>query len=99
MVLGYNNTNSRYNSIMDSLLLALQMTLGVDTFISVVIGVLVGLFFGSIPGLTYSVALILVLPATFTMEPVPGIALLLATYVGGMTGGSVGKGKIAGKTD
>ncbi len=74
---------------MDALLSALHLTLGMDTFLAVILGSLVGLFFGSIPGLTYSVALVLVLPATFTMEPTAGIALLLATYVGGMTGGSV----------
>lgn len=74
---------------MEALLAAFQMSMGLDTFISIVIGSLVGLFFGSIPGLTYSVALVLVLPATFAMDPTPGIALLIATYVGGMTGGSV----------
>jgi len=74
---------------MESLMLALQSTVTIDTIIPIVIGVTIGVFFGSVPGLTYSVALILVLPATFAMEPVPGIALLIATYVGGMTGGSV----------
>ena len=48
-----------------------------------------GLFFGSIPGLTFSMALALMLPFTFGMQAVPAIALLLGVYVGGMTGGSV----------
>ena len=34
-------------------------------------------------------ALALMLPFTFTMQPVTGISLLLATYIGGMTGGSI----------
>lgn len=50
---------------------------------------MVGLFFGSIPGLTFSMALALMLPFTFGMEAVPAVALLLGVYVGGMTGGSV----------
>lgn len=50
---------------------------------------MVGLFFGSIPGLTFSMALALMLPFTFGMQAVPAVALLLGVYVGGMTGGSV----------
>jgi len=49
----------------------------------------VGLFFGAIPGLTFSMALALMLPFTFGMQAVPAVALLLGVYVGGMTGGSV----------
>lgn len=53
------------------------------------LGALVGLIFGSIPGLTFTVALALALPITFSMDAVPAIGLLLGTYIGGMTGGSV----------
>jgi len=53
------------------------------------LGTVVGLFFGSIPGLTFSMALALMLPFTFGMQTVPAIAMLLGVYVGGMTGGSV----------
>lgn len=50
---------------------------------------MVGLVIGSIPGLTFSMALALMLPFTFGMQPVPAIAMLLGVFVGGMTGGSV----------
>lgn len=50
---------------------------------------MLGLVFGSIPGLTFSMALALMVPFTFGMEPTPAIAMLLGVYVGGMTGGSV----------
>jgi putative tricarboxylic transport membrane protein len=53
------------------------------------LGAVVGLFFGAIPGLTFSMALALMVPFTFGMAPTPAIALLLGVYVGGMTGGSV----------
>jgi putative tricarboxylic transport membrane protein len=53
------------------------------------LGSLVGLIFGSIPGLTFTVALALALPITFGMDTLPAIGLLLGTYIGGMTGGSV----------
>lgn len=50
---------------------------------------MLGLVFGSIPGLTFSMALVLMVPFTFGMEATPAIAMLLGVYVGGMTGGSV----------
>ncbi|MDH5531791.1 MAG: tripartite tricarboxylate transporter permease, partial [Paracoccaceae bacterium] len=56
---------------------------------TVALGTLIGLIFGSIPGLTFTVALALALPVTFGMPAVPAIGLLLGTYIGGMTGGSV----------
>jgi len=74
---------------MEPILAALQLALGVDAIGGVLLGTVVGLFFGSIPGLTFSMALALMLPVTFSMAPVAGIGLLLGTYIGGMTGGSV----------
>ncbi|MDH5536617.1 MAG: tripartite tricarboxylate transporter permease, partial [Betaproteobacteria bacterium] len=50
---------------------------------------MIGLIFGSIPGLTFSMALALMLPFTFGMETTPALGLLLGVFVGGMTGGSV----------
>lgn len=56
---------------------------------AMLLGSLVGIIFGVIPGLTYTMALALVLPFTFGMAQVPAIGLLLATYIGGMTGGCI----------
>lgn len=74
---------------MDALSAGLGMALSIDAVTAVFIGSMLGLFFGSIPGLTYSIALALALPVTFNMDPVPAMALLIGTYIGGMTGGSV----------
>jgi putative tricarboxylic transport membrane protein len=52
-------------------------------------GSLVGLIFGAIPGLTYSMALAMVLPLTFGMGNEAAIAVMLSTYIGGMTGGAI----------
>jgi putative tricarboxylic transport membrane protein len=52
-------------------------------------GSLVGLVFGAIPGLTYSMALAMVLPLTFGMGNEAAIAVMLSTYIGGMTGGAI----------
>jgi putative tricarboxylic transport membrane protein len=74
---------------MDLLLNALVLALSPSALAAVGFGVLIGLIFGSIPGLTFTVALALALPITFSMDTVPAIGLLLGTYIGGMTGGSV----------
>ena len=74
---------------MESLIAALGLVSSPETLLAVLCGTFVGLIFGSIPGLTFTVALALVLPITFSLASTPAIALLLGTYIGGMTGGSV----------
>jgi putative tricarboxylic transport membrane protein len=74
---------------MESISTALSVVLSLDYLLAVVSGSVVGLIFGAIPGLTFSMALALMLPVTFALEPASAIALLLGTYIGGMTGGSV----------
>lgn len=74
---------------MDALIAGLHMALGWQALLAVVIGSVVGVIFGAIPGLTFSMALALLLPFTFGMEAAPAIALLMGVYIGGMTGGSV----------
>ncbi len=74
---------------MDSFLNALSLALTPMSVAAVGFGTLLGLVFGAIPGLTFTVALALALPVSFSLETVPAIGLLLGTYIGGMTGGSV----------
>ncbi|MEY8827916.1 tripartite tricarboxylate transporter permease [Sedimentitalea sp. XS_ASV28] len=74
---------------MDIFIQAASLALDPWAIGAVGLGTLVGLIFGSIPGLTFTVALALALPITFSMESVPATGLLLGTYIGGMTGGSV----------
>ncbi|MEA5011445.1 MAG: tripartite tricarboxylate transporter permease [Angelakisella sp.] len=52
-------------------------------------GVSVGIIFGAIPGLSAFTCLAIMLPLTFTMEPVNGICFLMAIYVGGCSGGLI----------
>jgi len=74
---------------MDALLQAISVALSLNAVAATAAGSVVGLVFGAIPGLTFSMALALMMPFTFGMEPVPAIALLLGVYSGGMTGGAV----------
>jgi len=57
--------------------------------VTITVGVLAGIFVGSIPGLTATMAIALLVPMTFYMEAVNAISLLLAIYVGAMFGGSI----------
>ena len=40
-------------------------------------GIVAGIFIGAIPGLTVTMALALLIPMTFNMDPIPSIAMLL----------------------
>ncbi|MGF6906081.1 tripartite tricarboxylate transporter permease [Fusobacterium sp. PH5-44] len=55
----------------------------------ILIGVIVGIIFGSIPGLSATMAIVLFLPMSFGMEPMNGIALLVGLYLGGISGGLI----------
>lgn len=52
-------------------------------------GVVVGIIFGSIPGLSASMAVALFLPLTFSMSPSMGMNVLVAVYIGGISGGLI----------
>ena len=74
---------------MEQFLNAFELAFTPMSIAAIGLGSLVGLIFGSIPGLTFTVALALALPISFSLDAVPAIGLLLGTYIGGMTGGSV----------
>ncbi|OWY10368.1 hypothetical protein B6V72_17290 [Thioclava sp. F34-6] len=52
-------------------------------------GTVVGIIFGSIPGLTATMAVAVCLPLTYSLGLVNGLGLLLGLYVGGISGGLV----------
>ena len=53
------------------------------------IGSLVGVVGGSLPGITITMTVIVVLPFTFGLEPLQGLAAMIGVYVGGETGGLI----------
>ncbi|MGL5434796.1 MAG: tripartite tricarboxylate transporter permease [Lachnospiraceae bacterium] len=58
-------------------------------FLVMFVGTVIGIIFGSIPGLTSTMGVALCLPITFSMSPLNGIAMLIAIYVGGTSGGLI----------
>ena len=63
--------------------------LSVFTVLYMLIGSIAGIIAAAIPGFTVTMAIILTLPLTFTMEPLQGVAVMLSVYVGGYTGGLI----------
>ncbi|WP_153770643.1 tripartite tricarboxylate transporter permease [Labrenzia sp. CE80] len=59
----------------------------IKTMILMMVGTMAGLVAGAIPGFTIAMAVVLVLPFTFSMSPVEGLATMIAVYVGGLSGG------------
>ncbi|MDR5694817.1 MAG: tripartite tricarboxylate transporter permease [Armatimonadota bacterium] len=68
---------------------AVAQVLQPNTFLSLIAGVAAGLIGGAIPGITITMTVILVLPFTFGMDPLQGLATLIGVYVGGESGGLI----------
>lgn len=58
------------------------------TFLLIILGTAWGLIAGALPGLSASMAVILMLPFTYGMEGIQSVVVLVAVYVGPMCGGS-----------
>ena len=60
-----------------------------DTLALMILGVIVGIIFGSVPGLTAVTGIALFLPVTYSLGPIKGMALLMAIYIGAVSGGLI----------
>jgi putative tricarboxylic transport membrane protein len=75
---------------MFSLLFAsLGEVLHLKFLIPLALGTWAGLIGGAIPGVTITMTIILVLPFTFGLDPLQGLATMTGVYVGGCAGGLV----------
>lgn len=54
-----------------------------------IVGVGVGIIFGAVPGLTSVMAIALFLPVTYGLSAVEGMSILMALYVGSVSGGLI----------
>ncbi len=62
------------------MLAGLALVLSWPTFGYLLLGVFIGMWIGAVPGLGGVVGLVLLLPFTFSMDPVPAFALLMGLY-------------------
>jgi len=74
--------------VFESLVGGLLAIMTLEALLLVLVGTAVGLFVGSVPGLTATMALALLVPFTFTMDPLSAMILLGAVYVSSMYGGA-----------
>ncbi len=68
---------------------ALKLLFDITNFIYMNIGLLLGMIFGAIPGLTVLLCIVIFLPVTYTLEPIPSFMFLLGMYCAGSYGGSI----------
>lgn len=58
-------------------------------YIVILLGVAVGIVFGAIPGLTATMAITMCLPMTYAMDTKAAVCVLMALYIGGISGGLI----------
>ncbi|MFS0646087.1 tripartite tricarboxylate transporter permease [Siminovitchia sp. 179-K 8D1 HS] len=71
------------------LLDGLQTILNVSDLFIIFIGVALGILVGSLPGLTSTMTIALLLPFSFGLSPVASILLMVSVFIGGTYGGSI----------
>jgi putative tricarboxylic transport membrane protein len=64
---------------MDPVLKAFEMVFNTETLLVIAAASVYGLFVGAIPGLTATMALALLVPITFFMDPIPALAAMVTT--------------------
>jgi putative tricarboxylic transport membrane protein len=75
--------------MLEDLSAALVLVFQWENFFWVLLGVTCGVIIGSIPGLTDTMAISLILPFTYYLGPIPGIAMLMGLSKGSNYGGSI----------
>ncbi|MEZ5847512.1 MAG: tripartite tricarboxylate transporter permease [Geminicoccaceae bacterium] len=71
------------------LLHALPSVFGFANFTAIVIGVIAGIVVGAMPGLSATMAISVLVPFTFGLEPLVALGLMAGIYNGAMYGGAI----------
>ncbi len=74
---------------MELLLSSLSALARIDVAIALLVGSVGGVLIGAIPGVGPAIAIAIFLPATFALEPIVGLTLLLGIYGSSMYGGAI----------
>ena len=75
--------------MLDQFVEGFGMAMRLDTMTMMAIGLFAGMIVGSLPGFTTLMAMAILLPISFFMDPLVGIPFLLGIYKGGIFGGSI----------
>ncbi|MFN4010188.1 MAG: tripartite tricarboxylate transporter permease [Pannonibacter sp.] len=74
---------------MDLFLASLDILARWDVVVALIIGSVGGVIVGAMPGVGAAVAIAILLPATFSLEPIVGLTALLGIYGSSMFGGAI----------
>ncbi|MEP2152778.1 MAG: tripartite tricarboxylate transporter permease [Roseobacter sp.] len=74
---------------MENIFAGLEMLARWDVVIALLIGSIGGVIIGAIPGVGPAVAIAILLPATFSLDPIVGLTMLLGIYGSSMYGGAI----------
>ncbi len=74
---------------MEDLVSAFGLLARWDVLLALMIGSIGGVIIGAIPGVGAAVAIAILLPATFSLDPLVGLTMLLGIYGSSMYGGSI----------
>lgn len=74
---------------MENLIAGAEMLARWDVLIALLVGSIGGVIIGAIPGVGPAVAIAILLPATFSLDPIVGLTMLLGIYGSSMYGGAI----------
>jgi len=75
--------------LFESFLQGFELLLRWEIYAYISLGLVVGMFVGAMPGLTTVLAMAVLLPVSFNLDPMLGIPFLIGVYKGGIYGGSI----------
>lgn len=74
---------------MDTILAGAELLMRWDVVLALLIGSVGGVIIGAIPGVGPAVGIAILLPATFSLDPIVGLTMLLGIYGSSMYGGAL----------
>ncbi len=74
---------------MENFIAGAEMLARWDVLVALLVGSIGGVIIGAIPGVGPAVAIAILLPATFSMDPIVGLTMLLGIYGSSMYGGAI----------
>ena len=74
---------------MDIIFNYIEILFTIPNLLMIATGTILGTMMGAMPGLTGTLAVAILIPTTFSMDPVMGLAMMGGSYSGSMYGGSI----------
>ena len=75
--------------MLENILAGISIAFTLGNIAAAVLGTGLGILIGALPGLTATMGVALLVPATYIMEPVTGLIMLCGIYCGAIYGGSI----------